>query len=330
MKSLMQVLILSFFIIITMSAGAQNIKLYESDWKKIDELIQKKNLPKSALAEVKKLYIKVKAEKQDAQIIKALVYMSSLQQENREENQKLAIKEIENELAVHKEPAASILKSLLASLYLQYFQQQRWQLYNRSATVNFAKEDVATWTTEDFHKKIGDLYLQSIGQEKLLQATSLEAYSAIINKGNVRHLRPTLYDLLAHQALQYFQSSERTVKKPAYAFELTDVKAFAPAAVFAAHRFKTDDSLSLEFKALQIYQKLIGLHLKDARQDALIDVDIQRIQFVNGAATMGDKEAFYVAALNEIIARHKSRSATAQAAYLVALYHEGFATQYHP
>jgi hypothetical protein len=196
--------------------------------------------------------------------------------------------------------------------------------------VNFVKEDVATWTTEDFHKKIGDLYLQSIGQEKLLQATSLEAYSAIINKGNVRHLRPTLYDLLAHQALQYFQSSERTVKKPAYAFELTDVKAFAPAAVFAAHHFKTDDSLSLEFRALQIYQRLIGLHLKDARQDALIDVDIQRIQFVNGAATMVDKDALYVAALNEIIARHKSRSATAQAAYLVALYHEGLATQYHP
>jgi multidrug resistance efflux pump len=97
-----------------MSAGAQNIKLYESDWKKIDELIQKKHLPKSALAEVKKLYIKAKAEKQDAQIIKALVYMGSLQQENREENQKLAIKEIENELPVHKEPAASILKSLLA------------------------------------------------------------------------------------------------------------------------------------------------------------------------------------------------------------------------
>ena len=33
-----------------------------------------------------------------------------------------------------------------------------------------------------------------------------EPYDAIILKGNVRHLRPGLYDLLAHRALEYFTS----------------------------------------------------------------------------------------------------------------------------
>ena len=34
---------------------AQVIKTYEAQWKKVDELVQKKNLPKSALEEVKKI-----------------------------------------------------------------------------------------------------------------------------------------------------------------------------------------------------------------------------------------------------------------------------------
>ena len=45
-------------------------------------------------------------------------------------------------------------------------------------------------------------------------------------------------------------------------------------------KFITKDSLSLQHKALLIYQKLIAFHLKDAKPDALIDADIQRIQFV--------------------------------------------------
>src|SRR5215212_8743340 len=127
------------------------VKTYSAQWKKVDELIQKKNLPKSALEEVKKIYALAKKEKQDAQIIKSLVYMIGLQQGNREDNGMQAIKEIEKEIVVNKEPASSILKSLLADLYWQYFQQYRWRLYDRTNTVNFNKNDIATWTIEDFH-----------------------------------------------------------------------------------------------------------------------------------------------------------------------------------
>ena len=49
----------------------------------VDELITKKKLPKSALAEVKKIYTLAKKEKQDAQVIKAVVYMIGLQRKQR-------------------------------------------------------------------------------------------------------------------------------------------------------------------------------------------------------------------------------------------------------
>ena len=108
-----------------MNAGSQDIiKNYGKEWKTVDDFV-KKNLPKSALTEVKKIYALAKKEKQDAQVIKSLVYMTGLQQENREENETIAIKEIEKEIAGSKEPATSILKSLLAEMYWNYFQTHR-------------------------------------------------------------------------------------------------------------------------------------------------------------------------------------------------------------
>ncbi|HEU4860375.1 MAG TPA: hypothetical protein VFT15_11080, partial [Chitinophagaceae bacterium] len=202
LKTLLSLVAL-ILVFITPGYSQTPVKTYEKEWKEIDDLITKKKLPKTALAEVKKIYALAKKEKQDAQVIKAVVYMIGLQKETREENESEAIKEIEKEVAVAKEPVVSIFNSLLAGVYLNYFHQHRWQLYDRTETKQFKKEDIKTWTAADFHRKISELYLQSIKNEKILQQTRLKSFDEIILQGNVRHLRPTLYDLLAHRALEY-------------------------------------------------------------------------------------------------------------------------------
>lgn len=305
------------------------VKNYEKEWKKVEEF-NKKNLPKSALAEVKKIYTLAKKDQQDAQVIKSLVYMTGLQSETRENNEILSIKEIEKEIPSAKEPASSLLKSLLAELYQSYFESHRWQLYDRTKTSNFKKEDIATWDAEDFHKKTSELYLQSISNEKLLQQTKLEPFDAIIIKGNVRHLRPTLYDLLAHRAIDYFENDERDIQKPAYAFEIDQASAFDPAADFIRRKFPTKDSLSLQHKALLIYQQLIAFHLNDAKHDALLDADIQRISFVKDKSTHPDKDNLYFRAVNHIANQYGKSPAATQAWYLLAQYYNEKAESYKP
>lgn len=301
---------------------------YDAFWKKVDELIEKKRLPKSALAEVKKIYSLAKKEKKDAQLVKSLVYTIGLQQETREEDGKEAIKEIEKEITTAKEPALSILKSLQANIYWQYFQNNRWKFYNRTNTVDFNKNDIATWTIGDFHKKISELYLQSIKKEELLKKIKLDAFDAIIIKGNLRNLRPTLYDLLAQEALDYFINDERDIQQPAYAFEISQQEAFAPASPFVNYKFTTRDSLSLQHKALLIYQELTQFHLNDQKPDALIDVEIQRIQFVYAKATMENKEGLYKKALEKVIEKYSSNPVTAQASFLLASYYNELASKY--
>ena len=316
--------------LIIMSASSQTtIKKYDAEWKKVEGFV-KKNLPKSALTEVKKIYALAKKEKQDAQIIKALVYMTGLQQENREDNETTAIKEIEKEIAGAKEPAASILKSLLAEMYWNYFQNNRYQLYDRTNTAGFKKEDIATWTADDLHKKIAELYLGSVKDEKLLQQTKLEPFDAIIVKGNTRELRPSLYDLLAHRALDYFKNDERDITKPAYAFEINQAEAFAAAADFVKQKFTTNDSLSLHHKAILLFQGLISFHLQQKNTDALIDADIERLEFAREFSVHPDKENLYFNAVKNITATYPDLGATDQAWYLLAQYYENKAAQYKP
>jgi uncharacterized protein YfaS (alpha-2-macroglobulin family) len=321
------IILFSFFAMKT--SGQTPLKNYAKEWKRV-EAFAKKGLPKSALEEVRKIYTLAKAEKQDAQVIKALVYFTGLQSENREDNEVFTIAEIEKEIGGSKEPVISILKSLLAEIYYNYYQQHRWELYNRTKTDKFVKTDIATWDAEDFHKKISELYLQSLKEEKLLQQAKLEPFDAIIITGNVRHLRPTLYDLLANRALNYFENDERDIKKPVYAFEINQASAFDPASDFITRKFLNKDSLSLEHKALLIYQKLLAFHLNDAKPDALIDADLQRIEFVKNKSTHSDKDNLYFNSINHIADQYGNIPAAAQAWYLVAAWYEQKANEYKP
>ncbi|MCE7058488.1 alpha-2-macroglobulin [Dyadobacter sp. CY343] len=307
--------------------GQVPAKKYEAQWKKVADL-QAKGLSKSALTEVKQIYKTAKAEKQEAQVIKAAIYMVTLQAETREDNEIASIKELEAEMEASSGVVKSILSSLVADQYYGYYQNIRWQIYQRTATSGYAKTDVSTWGTEDFHKRITELYLASLQNERELQQTDLEQFDPIIIKGNTRQLRPTLFDLLAHNALQYFSSDERELKKPANVFQINSASAFDPAANFIHRKFETKDSASLEFYALQLYQRLVAFHINDPQPDALIDADLLRIQFVKQKSVHENADELYYMAINHLAEQYQQTPAAAQAWYLLADYYVGRGNTY--
>lgn len=326
-----RIIFLAFSTLLLVSAMAQEKKdAYDKYWKRIDSLIQVKGQPATALTETNKVYELAKKEKNEAQQVKALIYRTQLATMKEEDAIVKNIRMLEAEVSGSSIPAQAILQSLIAEKYWQYYQMLRWKLYDRTTTINFVQTDMATWSADDLHKKIGELYLASIKNEKALQAIKLESFEAVIIKGNMRYLRPTLFDLLAHRALDYFKTDDRNVNKPADAFEVDDAIAFADAFTFVRHPFKTTDSTSLHYKAIQLYQRLLQYHLPDANPDALIDVDIARLQFLYNYAVMEDKTALYRAALSKIISQYGQRAATAQASYLLASTWNTESNQYDP
>jgi uncharacterized protein YfaS (alpha-2-macroglobulin family) len=310
--------------------GQNNDKKYTALWKEVEKLGEEQRLPESALKKVKEIYALAKRENNEAQLVKALLGITQLRVENTEENEKLSLKDIETELATGSPVVKALLNSYMAGIYHNYFERNRWQIYGRTATVNFVKEDLATWSATDFHKKVSDLYLLSLKDEAVLWQTKVEAIEPLLYKGNMRFLRPTLYDLLAHKALDYFENNERDIAKPAYAFKIDQAAAFDPAADFVHRKFVTNDSLSLQHKALLIYQQLIAFHLKDTKHDALIDVDLKRLAFVKNYAVHPDKNQLYFHAVNHIANQYGQLPAAAQAWYLVAIHYNELGEGYKP
>lgn len=324
------IILLVLFSLTCLFTIAQKMNTYHRNWEEIDSLLQKEGRAQSALTLVNQVYDDAKRSGNQVQMLKALLYRMELNQTLAEDALAVNLAALEAETAEAGEPMRSILNSITAESYWQYLQANRWKLYDRTATTGFNKEDIATWGLEDLYAKISTLFIASIKETSLLQRTTLDAYEPVLDKGNARYLRPTLFDLLAHRALAFFESSERDITRPTYAFEIRDNEAFAPAAAFVAHRFPSADSLSLHHKALLLYQQLIAFHLKDTRPDALIDTDIKRIQFVYTYGVQADKDSLYRQALEQVIERYPRNATATQAMFLLASWHLSKATSYDP
>src|ERR1700712_2157325 len=235
-------ILIGLILFTTYLSAQQTMTNYTTLWKKVDSLSTKKGLTQSALEEVNKIYALAKKEKQDAQVIKALLYQANLQQSVQEESDNKTIAQWQLEINTAAEPSKSILASILAEKYYSYFQQHRFQLYDRTKTTDVKKDDIATWGTDDFHEKITQLYQASLKDEKILQQTKLDVFDPILLKGNARYLRPTIYDLLANRALEYFKTGEHDITKAAHSFEVNDAAYFSPTTDFINLSITTKDS----------------------------------------------------------------------------------------
>ena len=71
-------------------------------------------------------------------------------------------------------------------------------------------------------------------------------------------------------------------------------------------------------KRLLIFQNLLEFHVNDANPDALIDADIERINFVNQYGVMDNKDSLYIDALKNISEKYSDNPASAQASFLIA------------
>lgn len=320
------------FLLLTLTGSLfaqRSEKIYHTRWRTADSFTVK-GMPKSALFEVEAIYKLAKKENRQDQLIKALVYRIKLQDQTRESNLAKGIPEMEKESASSAPIPAAILQNITANAYWRYYRNNRYKFYSRTNTINFNSGDLETWSATDLLKKIFSLYLSSLKNETLLKKTSLRSYETIIDGGNTRHLRPTLYDLLAHEALKFFESGDLDIDKPAYTFELDQADAFGNVQEFITFDFKTRDSLSSKHKAIQLYQKLLAFHAKDPKPDALIDLDVQRIRFVYQHSVHLEKEKLYFRALENISLRYGQLPAATLASFYMAQWYQDKGAGFKP
>ena len=172
----------------------------------------------------------------------------------------LSIDRFEAELKTAKQPGRAVIQSLLAESYWNYLQQNRYRFYDLANVPSGDGKDLSSLSMDELTQKIRQFYLQSISEARTTSTNACcSRFDAIIEKGNARKYRPTLYDLLAFRALDYFRNDEAAISRPTTIFRIDDKRYFQPADSFQIFQLKQRTRSSNAFIALKIYQQLIGI-----------------------------------------------------------------------
>lgn len=287
-------------IIFSNSSFAQdpNYNNYDKLWQEVLNL-EKDGLTKSASEAVSKIKTRATADDNSVQMVKTLMFLSKYALILDEEAQLKIINDFKTEILKSEFPTRNLLENVLANLYWQYFQQNRWQFYDRTQTdTKVDVEDFRTWDLQTLFDEIHLHYQNSLDNDSLAQRTNLELFDDILHTHkNSKVFRPTLFDFLNHNALQFYKTPENQITKPAYKFEISEETYLSDALTFSKLKIVSKDSTSLQLNALKIYQSLIQFHLKDGSPKALADVNLERLLFVKENATFQKKEELLLEAM---------------------------------
>ena len=206
-------LIILILLTIQQIAMAQNN--YDSQWKSVEKL-ENNGKTKDAQAAVEKIIESARKDNNTTQIVKASLYKYKYMMTLEEQSEVKIVNEIKSNIAQSTGNEKAILQSILAELYFQYFNQNSWKFQNRTETAEKQSDDFQTWDLKTLFKEINKNYSASLENKTLLQNTKIAEFTEILNKEkSSRLLRPTLYDLLANRAIDYFGDTKSNIDQPA-------------------------------------------------------------------------------------------------------------------
>ncbi len=278
---------------------------HEKLWQKADSLRQQ-GLPRSALEITRQLYNEAREEKNPSLLLRALLFQIVLRSEFEEDYQYHMINELNEEIKRADMPAFPVLHSIIGTLYWNYYQQNRFIILDRTPGA-VTGEDFRTWDLRKLVETTARHYILSLRDTDELKKIPINIFDEIILKGeNSRRFRPTLYDFLAHRALEFFTSGEAGLTRPADRFEIGSEDFFELPEKFANLVIPVDEPLSFEAQSLEIYRVLTGLHLNRKDPAPLVDATLRRLEYVRSKAALPERDSLYLAALNKLLERYEN------------------------
>jgi hypothetical protein len=340
LKSIMNLLLASTIVAVAFSFSVLQDKdkwfqykpgeKFEKEWKKVEEL-DKKGLPKSALDIVSQIYEKSKKTNNTEQYLKAMIYRMKFINAVEENSFENLIKDLEAEIKNARFPSVSVMHSMLAEMYWMYYQGNRWKFRDRTAIENYESDDIKTWDLQKLSGKVIDEYLLSLKKSDSLQHTPLAIFHDILTQGNQPgKIRPSLYDFLVNRAIDFFADTRLSLTEPADKFELKEEYYFDDCKVFSGRKITTNDTTSLHFYAVKLFQELLSFRAGDDNIEALIDADLKRLRFMYDKSVNIIKDSLYLNSLQRLEKQYSAYPVSADINYCIAKFLQEKSDEYNP
>ena len=203
------------------------------------------------------------------------------------------------------EQIRGVLDAILANWTWGYFQQNRWRYQQRTEGAADATDiaRIAEWDLPTIVAAIRGRFALAVAPpdsaaRKLLQSLPVGEWSALIEPGTMPdRYRPTVWDVVVHDALDFAASGERGAVAPEDAFELDAASpVLDPVEGFLDWRPDTapdqTDADSPLLDSVRLFRELILFHRDDADRTAGLAADLDRLEWAGGrvVATGGPEE----------------------------------------
>ena len=299
---------------------------YDASWSAVAGF-EKVGQTRSAMKEVDVILLQAEKDFNSPQMIKALLHKFKYTMVL-EEDAELKIIELLNKHIelTDDELARAVLHSVKAEGLWNYYQSNRHKFYNRSSQTETINEDFRTWDLASIMKEIRKHHLLALEQATDLQQASINTFDPILLQGDESNAyRPTLYDLLAHRAIDFFMNGESGLTEGREVFALDQEAYFSSAEEFVALKISGPESLKKD--VLMVFQELLAFRLKSGMASAFMDADLKRIRYLHQESDKEDKDALFVAGLTDLTGRHKNDDFTAYINYHLAVHYNSVGKQ---
>lgn len=298
---------------------SQSDKWYQQQFQKAESFIEQ-GLPRSAAEVYDTIFTRALQEQNKIMQIKVINDRLISRCYYEPEALQLVIDLLKKDLPKLEPPVQQIAHSLLGQIYWQYYQNDRWRILNRTNLAKPDSQDVTTWTAQRLVNQAVEHYQQSLQPAGKLQNITSKKYKEVLKSTSHLNLLPTLYDLLAERALNIFKNSEAGLTQPMHPFLLTEPEFFNLADSFVQVKIQSEDTINLNYQAIQLYQELTRFHLRENNQQVITHLDMKRLQFVHENSTHPQKDFLLKKALQKLAETTTDHEIKAEVLYKLA-YH---------
>ena len=316
-------------LVVLLWSGQQLPKKKEAEVKKpqtLEQLWREVNkakadgLPKTAIARLEQIMKMTTGQRLEKEWLLALtekIFLQGTIEGNKPEER---IKRMKVELANAGPRTKPLLQAVLASWFKHYFDNNRWRFMQRSGSEGMKEDDFTTWDLRKLFAQIDQLYSDILKEKELLKTIPTGAFLGFLEKGSFpADLRPTLYDFLANEALDFYCRPEQAGAAPEDVFVLeADSAALAALPAFLNYEPETTDKSSAVVKAITLFQELLHFQQQQNHGAALISLDLDRLRYVYNTAAGESKLERYRERLGEILENPKQTHISNLADYYLA------------
>ncbi|HKM44636.1 MAG TPA: MG2 domain-containing protein, partial [Dysgonamonadaceae bacterium] len=274
-------------LLITMTHQAQNKQSmndnnYTNLWQKVDDA-EKKSLPKSASDVVNIIMKQAVDDKNGPQIIKALIHQGKYDLAIDTENDTMMFHNLTQMLqSTDDVTEKAVLHSMLAELYIQYYQNDSWNIRERTQLADFVPEDMKEWTKNNFFDKVVTHTKASLTEQADLENTKVDKYAAVVNLGkDSRQFYPSMFDFLALRALDVLKKvdEDQDLSRSLNKAGIDKKDLFAPANEFVQLSIEPDSS-NYNLQVFVVYQKLISSLQRRNLEQSVVLMELDKLNFL--------------------------------------------------